>query len=140
MSESTAVSIKVGEDLIKPVIQKQIEAAIIAQLGNGTLLITEAIRYVLTRKVDTSGNYSDSSYGGAKPYIEWLCQETLKGAVKTAVTKWVESHAPDIEAAISKEMKTHSSAFAAAFVDGFKTCLKSEYRTTFEVKFGTIER
>lgn len=130
---SDTVAVTVGSDLVKPIVEAKIQAAIVSALGRPEQLIEEAVRTVMNRKVDAQGNPSDSYY--SKPYIEWLASEALRSAVKVAVTNWVALNQSKIESQISKELKMRSDTFAKAFVNGFSDGMKSSWQTKFEITF-----
>jgi hypothetical protein len=131
---SDTVAVTVGSDLVKPIVEAKIQAAIVAALGQSDRLINDAVNLVLHRKVDSQGQYTTSDYRST-PYIEWLCTSVLQCAVKAAVEKWVAANTERIEAALAKEMKMNANTFAKAFTKGFAEGMAGTWRTQFNVSF-----
>lgn len=116
MNEKEVVTLKVDESLIKPVIQKQIEAAIIANIGDPTGLIEKIVKAMLAMKTDENGNVNKDSYYNKYDMIETLCKTKIQQYAKEAMNEWFEQHKPKIKQSIEKELNKRQNKIVQAFI------------------------
>ena len=83
---ASEVSLQVSKELVIPLIEQQVSAAIAAQLGDPTAIIQELIRRQLNRKVNE--RFEECSYSKVG-FLERLAATHLQGVVKSAMTKWI---------------------------------------------------
>lgn len=88
----SGMQINVDEGLVKPIIQAEIEAAIVRELIDKDEVIKEIVRVALTRKVDSKGETPGYARDGTYTYIGWLCHRAIKHATKEAIARVIESH------------------------------------------------
>jgi hypothetical protein len=122
----SGVDIKVDQSIIQPIIEGQIQAAIVQNLGNTKELMEKLVSAVLSRKVDSSGNLSTSSYDAKYDLIDVLVRKGIQDAAKEAINEWIKDNLPKIKETILKEMKkpdrqkTIAFAFLEAVENGFR--------------------
>lgn len=130
MSDST-VSVKVGEDLVAPIVEKKIQAAIMAALGEPEKLVEAMVSRVLHDKVDSTGKKSRYSSDNEHDLVEVLCRQALQDAVRKAMTQWIEENKLVLLDAIKKHIKTRPASIAKMFMDGIAESMQSKW--TFQV-------
>lgn len=52
------INLGINEDVVKPILEKQIQAAILANIGNPEELIQKVVSTALSQKVDSDGRVS----------------------------------------------------------------------------------
>jgi len=129
MGKDSGMTLSVSQDLVLPVIEQKIHAAIVETLneaGHGNL-IAHAVSSTLTQKVDSKGNINESNYNNTRPYIEWLCEQGIRIAARKGVEAWIANNEHKISDAVEKEMKKQTGAFAKAFVEAVQGTITSTY-------------
>ena len=127
------MTLNVDENLVKPVIEKEIEMAIVRELGKVQDLIPQLVRGVLNGKVDTSGKPSTYSSDRDRTYIDYLFQEAIKSATKTAVFKYIEDNHAALEKEVEKQIKASSSAISKSMVKSLAALAENSWRFNLEV-------
>lgn len=119
------VSINMPQDLVKPIIEAKVAAAISEALGGSDAIVERMVALALSKKVDSSGKVSEYSSYNTHNFIEVVCANTIREAAKKAINEFVASQAPKIEAEIRKQLtvrnKDLAKAFVASLVDGVRT-------------------
>ena len=123
------VSMKVDEGIIKNIIGKQIQAAIVAQVGDPVKLIEQAVKAVLNKKVDKEGRHRGDSYYDKYDYLEMLSTKYVHKAAERALQQWLEENAAAVAAAVKKEMSKppRTKMFAVAMAESAKKALSRSW-------------
>ena len=130
MNETASVNIP--RDVIQPIVQAHIQAAIVSALGDGSALITAAVKKVLDTKVDPQTG-QPSTYSNAKPFIEWIMQDCVMKAAKGVILEELPKHKEAIRASIAREMQKKNSPLLRQFVDGMMGSVASADRLRYRV-------
>ncbi len=116
MPETSTISIP--KDVLEPIIQAHVTAAIATALGDRSRLVEQCVAHALTKKVDEKGVVNQQDYYNKTEFLRWLVDD----AIRTAATNAVREHiAGDIEAvklAVAKEMKNQKSAMTKELLAG----------------------
>ena len=136
------VSLNVSQELIKPVIEKQVQAAIMAQLGSAEDVIAKVVQLALHVKVNDEGNVSKDSYYNKYDFMEVLVGKKIREAATEAFQEWVKGNLDKVRAAVLKEMRKPSrqEALAAAFYDAIQDSISASWTMKCDVKFDRQER
>lgn len=118
-------SINMPDNLIKPIIEAEIKAAIIRQLGNSEALIGEVVKRALNMKVDRDGK--ECSYGDFN-LLEMLLQRTIRNVAKEAMEEWVKEKHPQIKKQLADELSKRKTGLASLLVDGLANAIKDPWR------------
>ena len=127
------VSVNVPSDVIRPVIQAHVEAAIIAALGDQSELVAKAVSVILGSRVDEHGK--PSSYSDAVPYMTWLARNMVREAATEAMKAWIASHKPQLEKALLAAMKASMGRTARALCDSIGRTAAEHWRVKVDVTF-----
>jgi restriction endonuclease S subunit len=101
MENKELVSLKVNDDLVVPVIQKAIQAAIIENLGKKEDLIA--------KKVSSNGGKSNYSSDNKYDYMEVITNQAVQEAAKEALKEWLSQKKEELKEAVVKEMSKPSN-------------------------------
>ena len=135
------VNVQISRELIKPIIEAKIQAAIISELRNIDDLIPKFVEAALVRyKVNEEGEQSKYSGDNKYSFIEAMCQRTIQQAAREAFAEYIKERQPQIKAEFTKVLKTqkHQKAVVRAMVDGLETCVEKDWRFVFNAKFETM--
>ena len=122
---------------MRSVLDKQIQAAIVAQIGNSDALIATAVSFALRQKVDSSGTISKYSNDNKYDFLDILAKRAVQDAAKEAIKEWLAINSQKIKEAVLKEMKkpTRQNSIAKAFADAVESSLKCSWGMTCNISF-----
>jgi hypothetical protein len=126
---------QIPKDVIEPIIRSQVEAGIMAQIGDPVELIRSVIDTAISQKVGVDGKISRYSCDNKYNILETLTRKRLHEAVCEAIEKWVDNAKPQITKAVETALKRRNTAIAKALVNGFVDATKSEWRCSVSVEF-----
>jgi len=133
----TGVDIKIDQSIIKPIMEKQIAAAIIQNLGKEAELIEKMVGIVLSQKVDSEGKPPRYPSDGKYDYLEFMVKKGIQDAAQEAFREWLKESTDKIKQAVVAELKkpARQRTMANAFVDAIEKSLKCSWNMTCNVSF-----
>lgn len=134
MNATDQVDIKISPELIAPIIQAKVQAAIVESLGQQSDMIESVVAAALSTKVDDKGKPTDNSYY-KMTFVEFMCRKAIHDATKQAFDEWITENKPKLVEQVKKQITKKPATFAKAFVDGIAGSLKTQW--AFEVKIYT---
>ena len=125
------VDIKIGEDLIGPIIKAKIETAIVEAMSDERGVIERVVAEAISKKVEKR-KYSSQQI----TWIEKLCHETIRGAAHDAITEWAETKKEAITKEFLRQLSTKktSAAVVKAMISGLTACSESEWKFSVDIK------
>jgi len=131
------MTLQVSQDLVKPVIEAKIQAAIVAELMRQDQggLMAAVVGNALTLKVNSEGKVDSYSGYNTGTYIEWLCREAVRKSARAAMETWLQKNGDTIQKHIEREFAKHSKTLAASFVEGLLGSIKSQWQLKVDVAF-----
>ena len=113
------INLGINEDMVKPILEKQIQAAIMANIGNVDELFEFAIKKALSFKTDEHGNISRYSNDNKYDFLEVLTTDAIRKAATEAIREYVKENQEILKVALKKEMekKANQSKLVEAFVE-----------------------
>ena len=128
------VSIAVSNEIIKPIIEAKIKAALLEGLGsNRERVLEEIISKLLMTKVDHDGKVSN--YSSGMPWLEWLVKDLVTRVTREAMTELVQNQKPELVKAIRQVLKKRTMSIAENFVDSLEGAAKDNWRTSVNITF-----
>lgn len=132
------VSMKVDENLVRDIVGKQIQAAIVAQIGDPVRLIEQAVSNVMNRKVDENGKHRNDRYYDKYDYLDILTTKCIHKAAEDALKQWFKENSSVVAKAVKKEMSkpSRTKMLAVAMADSAKEALSRTWNITcrFDLK------
>lgn len=137
MSGKEMVSLNIDEKAIFPIIEKQIQAAIVANLGNTTDLVERMVGLALHVKVGVNGNRAKYDSDNKYDFMEAIVGKTIRDAATGAMNDWLAQNSEKIRAAVLKELKKPSrqTTMAKAFADAVESAVRCDFRMSCNVDF-----
>jgi hypothetical protein len=102
MSENP--TFQIPKDIIEPIIQAHVSAAVVSALGENKKIVEMAISRVLNQKVNSDGNTSGYVYNNSPTFIQWLMSKAVRSAVEKAVVEQVATYQDELKKAIAAEL------------------------------------
>lgn len=131
------MSLEINQDAIKPVIEKQIHAAIIANIGNPEELIQKVVSLALSQKVNSAGEVDRYSNYNKYDYLEVLATRYIREAADKALREWLAEKSELVKKAVIKELNkpNRQRSMANAFADAVENSLKAKWNMTCNIDF-----
>jgi hypothetical protein len=132
------VDLKIDEKIIGPIVEQQIASAIVAQLGDPSILIQKMVAAALSQKVNSEGKVDSYSHSNKFTFMEIAAGNMIREAAKSALAKVVAESQPLIEKAVADELKRSPKKTAAALVSAFSELASNTnaWRASFNFSFG----
>jgi hexokinase len=136
-----AATVAIPNDVIQPIVQARIQAAIVESLGKQADLIGSVVAAALSQKVTASGEH-DSRYSYENKYtlLEALTNKYIREAAHEALKAYLQGSKETIKARVKKELEKKSSLLAAALVDGLANAVDTTYGINITVSLKDRER
>ena len=133
MGSGMTVTTQVDDNLVKPVVEAEIRAAIVRQLENIDNLIPKLVRAVLLEKVDSTGKISDRDYNNRYDLLDVICRDAIQQAARTAMKEYIEESADALRIEVKRQIEASSGGLAKVFVDSLLESLKTSWQFTVKV-------
>jgi hypothetical protein len=101
----SGVGISISDDLIMPILEAKVQAAIVEQLGGQGALIEKVVAEALNQKVEAE-RYSSKKI----PWIQQVCQNVIREAAEKAIREWADGQKEQIAKEFLKQLKTQKTA------------------------------
>ena len=131
---SNTTTLQIPKDVIEPIIQARVSAALLEVFGNQGALLDRIVQSVLQQKVDSEGRPSNSSYGSQETTLQYLAHKAIRDATLEALREVLEQHKQKVKDALVAELKRPKSnlldKLASSMIDSMCETAKSAYRVT----------
>jgi len=137
MSKDT-VNVEISQDLVRPIIETKIQAAIHEALGQDPQRLIQAIvDSAMHTKVDSTGEVGKSSYDNKHDFLEVMVKNAIREESKAALDEVIAEHRPKIREAVKRNLMGARGAgkVATAVVEGIAESLKCKYTSNLTVSF-----
>jgi hypothetical protein len=140
--ETNMVSLKIDETMVSKVLEKQIQAAIVAQLGNQEQLIERAVSVALSKKVNSDGKVDQYSSYNTHDFLEVLAAKSIREAATEALKEWIHENQVKIKNAVLKELNTptRQRSIATSYANAIEESLKCNWNMTCNIQFKEREK
>lgn len=135
----SGLNLQVDNELVLPIIEAEIQSAIVRQLESADNLIPKMVQAALNQGVNSSGVVSKYKHDNEHTYIEYLCNQALQKAARVAMDKFIDENMPLIEAELAKQLARSKNKIAKAFVTGLGKSMKSTWRFDVGINFNPSE-
>lgn len=124
------VGITVSDDLVAPIIEAKVQAAIIEALGDERSLVERVVAEALTRKIEPE-RYSSKKV----PWIEHVCQKVIREAAEQAIQEWAASHKEVIAAEFLKQLQSKkvASGVVKTMIDGMASVAGCKWKFSIDM-------
>jgi len=125
-SNDSMVALSIDPKAVTPIIEKKIQSAIIAALGDGDEIIGKMVTLALNKKVDSRGEVNSSSYYNTYDFMELLAEKAIRKAAEEALRDWLKENAEKVKTVVLKEIRKPSrqNSIAKALADGLEGAIK----------------
>lgn len=128
----TEPTFKIPRDVIEPIIQAHVQKAVIDALADRGALVSEAVRRVLSMKVDTEGRFD--SYGRGGEWVAWMVRDCICKATRAAIEDEMVKHKVAIDNLIIKELQKRNSPLMRQLVNGMTSAFTNPENLKWRLK------
>lgn len=129
------VNLGISDELVKPIVDKHIKAAVTAAMGGSDKLVEKTVDMIMNTKVNSEGKVSQYSSENRFTLLEWILTSRIKDAVQTVVVEEINKVSTQIRDSIIKKLRSEkgSSMMADALLSCFLNTLESKWYSTIQV-------
>ena len=115
------VGFKISEDVIRGIVNEKMKIAIVEAMGGKDQLLEDVIRVYMDSHCDKDGQLSSYSSDNKYKRSDVLIRNMIEGAMKEAMTQYLQKHQSELQAALSKYFMTKAgtNALVKAVAEGF---------------------
>lgn len=135
--EAGGATLQIGDDIIQPILQAKINAAIVEALGGQGAMMEQMVTALLTSRRDEHGRpCKKGEYGDKGTVLEQVAHSVVKDALKQALVDYFAARKPEITKQILAAMKKNEALLVEAYFAGLKATAENPYHMTlaFNVK------
>lgn len=131
------MSLEINEEMVKPILEKQIQAAILANIGNPEELLAKTVSVALKQKVNKDGRVSQYSSDNRYDYLEVLTGNAIREAAQESLRDWIKENSQLVKAMVIREMNNpeRQNSLVKAFADAVENSLSCNWRFHCDVNF-----
>lgn len=107
-------TIQIPNDVIKPIIEAKVAAAVVEALGGYKPMVELAVAQVLNQKVGDDGK--PSTYSNAVPFFKWAMDDCIRRATRAAIEDYFKVHEDLIKQAVTSELSKKNSPLVKQLV------------------------
>lgn len=131
---SEIATINIDKKTIESIVNAQMQAAIVGQLGAvQDQLLAKMVDGLLNTRVKDNGELTTDSYYKTS-LLEHLARNKIKDMAKNAIDKFFESQAPDIEKKVLAEITKQKGNLAKAAVSAITKSFTSDFRYNVKIE------
>lgn len=96
----SAPTFQIPQDVIQPIIQANITAAIAQALGGSANVLEKAISTILSTQVDGEGKPSSYSHHSHRSWLDWAVGDAIRKAARAAIEEQIAT----LQVALKEQM------------------------------------
>lgn len=124
----------INPEMIRGVVETQIQAAIVAQLQQTPNLIESVVAMAMKTKVNEQGRIGQYSSDNRYDLISVLCRNAIQEYAQIAVREWVQEQKPEIVKAIRKHLTATKTKVVQQFVAAAEKALSPDFYISCSLK------
>lgn len=102
-------TIQIPNDVIKPIVEAKVAAAVIEALGGYERMVQSAVAQVLSQKVGSDGQPDRYGYANSPTWLQWVMNDCVKKAARSAVEEWFKEHQDLVKKSLAAELSKKNS-------------------------------
>lgn len=136
-NEQNLVQLGINPELIKPIINTHIKAAIVEAMGGSEELIDKVVDSVLNTKVNHEGKISNYSGDNRYRWLDIILTNEIRNAVKAELQNAVTESSGVIRESLIAKLRTRAGAdiVASALLDGLCHSFDHSWMSKIDISF-----
>lgn len=134
-SKEDSVNVTIGKDLINPILETKVNAAIVEAMGDPAIFVAKMVDVVFKQKVNSKGVRNlQSNYENRYDLLDVLCQKTISAAVESALRKFMDENVKLVEDNIVQQLRKSPRKLAKQLVAGMCETTASQIRLKIDIE------
>jgi hypothetical protein len=135
--ENDMVNLRINEDLVTRIVEKQVIAAVMANIGDPEELIGAVVQKALQTKVDSDGNINSYDHNNRHNFMEYLVTKKVKEMAEKLLIEWLEDNNKVLKEILKKELdkKTNMNKLIKSYMNSFEESLACTWRFDANIVF-----
>jgi len=131
------VNLNISEDIVRPIIEKQIQAAVLANIGDPEETIGKLVSLALKQKVNSEGYVSKYDCENRYDFLEVMTGAAIREAAKEALKKWLSDNAELMKKKVIEELNKpeRRESIVGAFADAVERSFKFQWNFGCNINF-----
>lgn len=131
---------EIPKDVIEPIIQAQVAAAVSSALAGRDEIIKAAVGAVLNAKVDRDGAPDRYNSHNSLTWLQWVMNDCIRRAARAAIEQFLAGEQDRIKAVLTKELQAKNSPLAKQLVNGMLGAMANESTLKYRINVAVDER
>jgi preprotein translocase subunit SecA len=130
------VELKISKDVVKPILEAKVRAALLESLDAGyEQIVHDMLNHYMNEKVDSKGKPSDYRGDANRRRIDFLLNNCIEEAVKSAIVEHVQKDQEKLAGEVQKYFKSKkgSNKLSRAVSEGLLQNITNSWRFTVNV-------
>ena len=142
MSDTKMISLEINEGMVRPILEKQVQAAVLANIGNPEELIAKCVSIALKQKVNRDGKIASSSYHNEYDFLETITGNAIREAAQKALRGWLEENVQLVKEMVVREMNKpeRQKSMVKAFADAAEQSLQCAWGFNCDITFTSEDK
>ena len=130
------INLGISPDLVKPIVEKQIKAAVTEMFGGADEIINKIVTSMIHQKVDNDGKVNSNSYYNKYDWFEMVFSKQIKEAVENELKEQMKSMSAAIRKSLIKKLRSEQGAnlVADALIRGLEGTFEHSWQSRIDVK------
>lgn len=136
------VNLGINKELITPIVEKEIKAAVVAAMGGADSVIEKVVNHIMYQKVNSEGKVSSYSSENKYTFIELVLTNNIKDAIGEELKRQIGEKAEPLKKAIVKNLRNEVTAnkLADALLTAFSQTVDSNWKSVINIEIKPITR
>jgi pullulanase/glycogen debranching enzyme len=131
---SSQPTLHIPKDVIDPIIQASITAAILSGLGDQSKVVASAISSILSQKVDpNSGQVNSYQSHNTVSWIDWALGQQVRESAKAAIIEHLANNQDLVKKQLTAELSKKNSVLAKQLVEAMAKGMSNEHALKYAV-------
>lgn len=132
-----SVNIEISKDLIAPIVEAKIKAALMEALGSTDTVLNTVIDRILYDKVNEDGVKDSYSSANKFSFVDVALRNAIADGCREAMTEYLAEKKSEIKTALSERLKLKKTreAMAAAIIDGLVSSTSGRWNVSTHFAF-----
>lgn len=135
------MTLNISEEMIKGIVSKQVQQAIVRELGNSEDYMCALVASALHQKVSKEGSVSSYSSDNKFDYLDVLLSKEIQKAANEAIKEYIKENSELLKTSLKKELSKTATKdeLVKTFIDGASKCFNSSWNFRCDVAFKPSE-
>ena len=130
------VQLTISKEIVNPIVEAKVKEAILAAMGGADQIVENAVKGILTQKVNSEGKVSNYSSDNKYSWIDIILTKQIKEYAEQAIKETLGKNSLVIKDELIKQLqsKKGSSIAAKALLDAMSGSFSKNWRSNINIE------